>query len=239
MAVRLLNRSEVDKRKAEEKRQAMEEGLKIAERVDTLRETLAAEEALFKKIHFDSLDAIQTEIAEKHKERESLDTQIREKKKEWKAQLEKMYGPLDTQWMTYVKEEKARIDSETARLAQIEANLQKEAARIAAHAQENAEKESTLDTERHEYQRLTADAKRQVAHAATTLASARNKAQELLSEAELKMANALKEEQRITGVAADLAIKEQELQKQHIELQEREYRVLAKELQYYSPVKRM
>ena len=70
--IRLLPKYEIDKKLAEEQRQKMEEGMKIADRVDTLRETLASEEQSFEKYRVESLKEIQNEIHLKIHERDVL-----------------------------------------------------------------------------------------------------------------------------------------------------------------------
>ncbi len=70
--MRLLPKYDVDKKRAEEQRQKMEEGMVIAERVDTLRETLASEEVAFEKYRTVSLKEIQKEIHEATLKRDSI-----------------------------------------------------------------------------------------------------------------------------------------------------------------------
>lgn len=69
---RLLPKQEVDKLRKEEERQRMEEGMRIATSVDSLREARATEEEAFEKYRMDTLTSIQAEIDEKKRENEQL-----------------------------------------------------------------------------------------------------------------------------------------------------------------------
>lgn len=67
MSVRLLKKSEVDQKKASDRKREMDEGLKLARRVDSLREVMAQEEAALKTYRASTLSVIQDEINEKNK----------------------------------------------------------------------------------------------------------------------------------------------------------------------------
>lgn len=94
MIVRLLPKSEIDKRKSEEQRMAIQEGLKVAERVDTLREIAATEEVAFEKYRTETLRDIQTEIQSKYDEKDLLVLEVERLRIEKKDLLE----PLDAKW---------------------------------------------------------------------------------------------------------------------------------------------
>lgn len=102
--MRLLQKNEIDKKRAEENRQRMEEGLQVAERVDTLRETLASEEFAFEKYRTDRLKAIQEEIDTKQKEKYRLDALVVQAQKEYDL----LRVPLDSEWES-LKEEQQQL----------------------------------------------------------------------------------------------------------------------------------
>lgn len=62
MATRLLEKQEIAQKKSNEKRLEIDEGLKLARKVDSLRETAAVEEAKLKKFRDESLRQIKSEI---------------------------------------------------------------------------------------------------------------------------------------------------------------------------------
>lgn len=88
---RLLPKHEADRLRKEEERQRMEEGLRIAERVDSLREVKISEEVAFEEYRVSSLTAIQSEIEAKKIENEQLATSNKFLKEE-RIRLE---APLD------------------------------------------------------------------------------------------------------------------------------------------------
>lgn len=75
---RLLPKHEVDRRRAEESRQRMDEGMVIAEKVDILRETLASEEVAFERYRVESLRGIQEDIERYAQERDVLAEEVRD-----------------------------------------------------------------------------------------------------------------------------------------------------------------
>lgn len=94
MVIRLLPKTEIDKRKSEEQRQAINEGLKVAERVDTLREIAASEETALEKYRTETLRDIQSDVNARHHEKEALEREIQELHREKKELL----IPLDARW---------------------------------------------------------------------------------------------------------------------------------------------
>lgn len=99
----LLSKSEVDKRKALDRQREVEEGIKIAKRVDTLREVAAHEETSLTKFRVKTVEAIQAEIDEKIAERNQLENSNRSLREE-RIRLE---GPLNlVQEWERVKEDK-------------------------------------------------------------------------------------------------------------------------------------
>lgn len=104
MVMRLLPKLELDKAKATERRVAIDEGLKIARRVDNLREVAAEAETTLEKFRRETVARVNEEIAQKVKERNELETGNVQRRLE-RAELEK---PLTAAW--------AEIDKENARL---------------------------------------------------------------------------------------------------------------------------
>lgn len=94
MSMKLLPKSEIDRKKAVEQRVAVEEGMKLARRVDGLREAAADTETAFKKYRDETIAKINEEIGQKSKERDGLDRQINLRKEE----LVKLQKPLDDEW---------------------------------------------------------------------------------------------------------------------------------------------
>lgn len=107
MPLRLLPKYEIDKKRAEETRQRMEEGLQIAGRVDTLRETIVSEEVAFEKYRIDRLKAIQEEIDIKQREKTKLDVLVVQAQKEYDL----LRVPLDSEWES-LEEERQQLSED-------------------------------------------------------------------------------------------------------------------------------
>ena len=235
----LLPRTEIDKRRNEERRQLLVEGTRVAERVDTLRETAAKEEAALEQYRITSLKGIQEEIQAKFAERDKLDSDLKAKRKEWKEQLEKMYGPLDKQWMLYVKEEKARIEAIKSSYDKEQSDLQRAIGLNIQRERDNKENEQELSLSKLEYERLIVGAEQTRIEADVVLDKARNKAQAILSKAGVRDEGSKQRAQKVSNEEENITVEKAKLAKFAQELQEREFKVLAKELQYYSPVKKI
>ena len=92
--MRLLPKSELDKKKASQRQREIEEGLKLTRRVDSLREVAAEEDTKLEKYRAKTVAAIQAEIG-------PLDIKLGTLKKEIK-ELEdtrkNLLVPLDAEW---------------------------------------------------------------------------------------------------------------------------------------------
>lgn len=91
MAMRLLPKSELDKKKADEQRLDVEEGLKLARRIDNLREVIVEEEANRAKYRHEQLERISHEIQEATQRRDTTRKEADDAEDRRKKALE----PLD------------------------------------------------------------------------------------------------------------------------------------------------
>lgn len=110
----LLPRNEVDKRKSEEKRQRNEEGLRIAERIDVLREISASEGTAFEEYRVATLTKIQEEIQEEFKKLEKIKAEVKSKDRflvemEKRESRQKMRESLLDEREDYLKERFKRL----------------------------------------------------------------------------------------------------------------------------------
>lgn len=92
--MRLLPKSEVNSRKAQERQAEISEGKKLAERVDRLREVQASEEASLTRFRNKTVAEINQEVTVASKERDNLLNEVRLLKKQRTALL----VPLDSEW---------------------------------------------------------------------------------------------------------------------------------------------
>lgn len=80
--MRLLSKQDLNAKKAQEKRVEVEEGVKLAKKIDSLRQTLAEEELSLTTFRSKTVAAIHTEIALVAAQRDSLLSEVRTLRKE-------------------------------------------------------------------------------------------------------------------------------------------------------------
>lgn len=233
--LRLLSRREIDAAKQRDRQREIDEGIKVASSVDNLRQLKAEEDQNFRQWRDKTVAAIQKEIDLKTVEDRNLTEAISKKRQE----LEAFFGPLDRQWALYKQEEMRSLQG-SQRFASDE--------RLILHAQiqEAKKREDEADIlakkligERQEVVSERVEAKKLSQEAKEVLAQARNNAQTIISTAELTKKNA-------DMIMEEAAVREHELNNFKIklsifdeELKKRETAVIIKELEYYSPVKRL
>lgn len=94
MAMRLLKKSEVDKAKAEDRKREIDEGLKLATRVDSLRETQANEEKALERFRIETISRINEEIVSLTKTKNELSKEVSDLEDRKREALK----PLDEAW---------------------------------------------------------------------------------------------------------------------------------------------
>lgn len=234
MGIRLLQKSEIAKAKAQDRQQELIEGKKLASKVDTLRELRAEEEASLDKFRIETLKTIQIELDYKFSEKKQLEDQIKERKEE----LDRVLGPLDKQLMHYIADKKAEIDSKTAEIEQKNTILGEKIAQTDALLEENKQENTKLIV-------LQVDARQIKAQAKDLLDRSKQEAQDLLSDAQKIFEKADVRDSESKRMNADAKarkaqqdFKETDLTRKEEELEVREMNALAAELLYYSPVKK-
>ena len=217
MVVRLLPRQEVDKRKAEEQRQAIQEGLKVAERVDTLLETLASEEKAFEKYRIDSLKTIQEEIQAKRQEKEEIEATVIKLRSERAELME----PVTQHWQEIEAAEK-QIEAKEAALYSLEHQLSQKASDLLHKERELENIEARAENLKQLAGAMFSQAEVKVAEAKEEAAEMRNKAQAELSLMEIRLVEVEKRETGVTIKGSQLEEKEQRIEKYEIDLFKRE-----------------
>lgn len=109
MVMRLLKKKEIDKLKAADRKREIDEGVKLARRVDGLRETSAKEEASLEQYRTATLASIGAEIIEATNKRDTLSKEV----KEYEERKTVALVPLTAQWKE-LEEEKATLAEEQA-----------------------------------------------------------------------------------------------------------------------------
>jgi len=98
--MRLLNKSDIAKAKANEQRRDIEEGLKLAKRIDNLREVAAQEEESLAKFRKQQIAKINEEITKAEGKKSALLKEVKDLE-ERRRELQK---PLDDEWSKIHKE---------------------------------------------------------------------------------------------------------------------------------------
>lgn len=215
MVVRLLPKSEIDKRKAEQQRQEITEGLKVANRVDTLREIRASEETAFEKWKKDTISLIQSEINAKYSERDALAGEIMVLESERKSLQE----PLDAEW-TKVESSKEEVNRLGGILRKREFDLNQKEGDV-------LERERQIPVEEKRIETLNLRASQNLLKSESIASQTKKESEELIRGASLKLAEAeirdkeLTERERISIEQSNqLSEKETNLLKREQELRD-------------------
>ncbi len=79
--MKLLTKTEIEKQKVIERKVEIDQGMTLAKKIDSLRETASKEESNLAKFRIESLKTIKEEIDEKIRQRNSLESEIVQKRK--------------------------------------------------------------------------------------------------------------------------------------------------------------
>lgn len=205
--MKLLEKHEVDQLKARERKQEIDEGAKLAKKIDELRRLEADEKSRITSWRDSSLELVKGEIAEAFKERDTLRSEIQELKKV----KERLLLPLDAEW--------EKVHAEQHALDSLKSELQEKEEKLALLEKDIATKSRSIEVEevRVENLRNFALQKRTESEAVLTrakedVAQMRNNAQTILIEAELTEKLLTEREERVAEKEAviDNKMKESE-----------------------------
>lgn len=118
MGMRLLPKSEIDRVQAEEQRRDVEEGVKLARRIDALREVVAQEEANLEEFRRKTVERIHGEISQSIEERDKA----RSEASFWRDERAKAQKPLDEEW-AHLRSEQSSFASQREEAAARESSL--------------------------------------------------------------------------------------------------------------------
>lgn len=107
MGMRLLPKSEIDRAKSVDKKREIDEGLKLAKRVDNLREIAASEETSLTNFRNATVAKIQEEITFETGRRD----RVKSEADEAEARRDKARKPLDSEWAQVIAE-RTVVDSD-------------------------------------------------------------------------------------------------------------------------------
>lgn len=215
--MKLLSKPEIAKHKALEQRQAIDEGMKIATRVDRLREVQSEEEASLKRFREKTLANIHAETTI---EQEKLEV-VRRERKEEESKRDEARKPLDEEW-SKVREEGEANRKEAERLTNWSTELEKLAQDLDSAARLLKDEGERIHGERVESSKLFQDAADDRAEAKRSSEAARKTLTEAV---QLKTAVEQELAQRDASVAASerrQSIRDEAQDKRELELNARE-----------------
>lgn len=231
----LLSKREIDVAKSSDRAREIAEGLKLTRKVDGLRELQLETEANYEKFRSETLQTLHKEIESKILVRDTLDSDICTKKAEWDRLLE----PLDKNWKRYVEGEKASIEGLKAEWESKHSEVISKLYEL-SQAEEKTEKEKeiylegqTKNAEQYMLARKLRDEAKKLRDEADLTSSV------LIEKAERKEKAASKREIDTELKQQNVLLYEQSLKTKEKALEDREMKVLVKELELYSPVKRI
>jgi len=194
MGTRLLKKSEVDQAKALDRQREINEGLKIAKRVDILRETHAQEETSLQTFRQKTLAEIHEEITKKTEERDNLADEVRklERRKEEalkplteeQESLSKQRTSLEKERVSFDREqERLRVLIKTADDAVYKAKLERD------KAEDDRKRSAALLLEANEAKELAKEALKEAKEQREIATEVRKSAEEGLLQRELAIAS--------------------------------------------------
>lgn len=230
--MKVLPRQDLISVKQKEEEREVLRGAKIAKEVDRLRELRVVEEENLKKFRETALREVQEDINRKAQEKDALDSRINERKKE----LEKLFEPLDLQFARFVRETRQGFEVQNQELSTEEQRLASIAEKQEKRDQKLTEQSHVLKQQRIEITKLNVSARNADEKAQQSLRKAHQDAQNIISEAEIKMIEARDFEKVVQRKAQGMKNREDALKEKEKHLDERELRLELKELQLYSPI---
>lgn len=175
--MRLLDKNTVVRQQAQEHKLEIDEGLKLAQKIDLLRKTASEEEKKLADFRIGSLTAIQNELKPLNDKKASLENDVKDLEKK----REKLKEPLDNEWAR-LEDEKKNLEKDKEELTRKVSNFLQEAVK-----QDKRDKAIKVEEERLEEIRIQAN------KMAVSALSDRDIAKELLNKAKAEAEEVFKE----------------------------------------------
>lgn len=226
--LRLLKKSEIEKAKAEDISMERAEGLKIAKRVDALREIQAQEEASLIKFRTSTLSQIHKDCQTEEAKLTALSYQRKELEddvEDLRAKQHKLLQiPLDTEWDTIDDKHRHLSQMEVAISDRLEV-LGKEEEKVKVKWTELFQQETRISLEHKASIKDLKEASEKRQTAELLLANANDKVAEVNEYTEAAQNNILRRETEIAKKEQDLKSFEDKLIAKDIEVNERSRKV--------------
>lgn len=190
--MRLLPKEEISRQKAQEQKQTIDEAVKLAKRVDSLRELAAVEQTRLVKYRDASLEEIQKKLIEEGDKLQNLQVQVQQESRK----LEFLQHPLE--------KERERIEASKAELEKRSQSFEEEQKHFQAAFALNLRREREAKLELGRAEDFKRQAAKELSQAEAALKKARQdsdaireKALRLMEEADLKKIDSLQREEEV------------------------------------------
>lgn len=211
--MKLLQKSEIDKAKALDRQREINEGTKLARRVDSLRQIQAEEEASLNKFRIATIKGIKEETAALEKVKVSLETEVVDLEKRKKEAL----IPL-TEEQERLQERRTELEDYDQALRDIGSDLEEKDSHLARRERELVIEEQRIAVEKERTTKLLMRADETAEEARRTLLMINNDKQLLkmtLEEADKEVHHRLAQ---VTSKEKGMARREEEIRKAEAEL---------------------
>jgi len=178
--MKLLSKDEINKAKQEEQRMAIDQGVALAKRVDTLRALTSDEERNMNEFRVSALEVLKKDISEFEEQRSTLSIEVSDLTERRKQLL----APLDTEWK--------RVNDKDAELVELEGVLNDR------HSKLNIA-EADLEVKR---TAITADEER-IAQMEEIVREKGDEASQVLLDAEKTLGDARNEEEQVNALTTE------------------------------------
>lgn len=201
--MKLLQKADITKQKALERHREIEEGKKLAERVDALRELSAKEEAQLRLFRDKAMTEIRVQLAALSEESQALTKAVAERKKE----LAQLLLPLDEKWAEVTKahqvlnEWEDELNVRQFELVQEEKQLSSKLRDLHDREYVISQRELLVESKQAEHDKMLTNARE-------VLAEARNQAQVLMVQNELITRELVDRDRRICAREAAVTLQE-------------------------------
>lgn len=229
--VKLLSKAEIVIAKARDRKLEVDEGIKLAKKVDTLRELAVLEEESLKKFRGETLGVIQSEIDAKVIERDIL----REENAILQEERIRLSAPIDlTKAWEEVRIDKLNIEAWKSELVGSEVKLIARESDVAEREETLHKKENSIVLKEALIARATTEAQKQFSESEETLSSARAQSAVLIEQATKREQEVSKRETEVTNKETSLVERETQNASHETDLTNRElalkdkYETLAK-----------
>lgn len=217
MGMRLLSKREVDLKKSQDRKREIDEGVKLAKRVDDLRQLAAEEEKNLEDFRVKTVKAFREEMTEKEEQRDFLDTEI-----DIKTRARNTIAlPLD-KVLEQLRESNKTLQEQKIELELKESEFQKYRSMIEEDMHLIENEKGRIAEEKHRTTQFLVQAKNDLDYAQEVLAKANEKERLISASLSFKEKELIEREEKATQLIAEAEVQTKKIEKYEVELMKRE-----------------